>query len=559
MGNKFNTVKTDVLVIGGGGAGCRAAIEAASLGCRVLLASKFPVAKSGATIVAESFYSAPFADADPQDSEALYVEDILKGGCGLSDPALAQRLAEDNCDRVKNLESYGVRFKREKDGKFFQMRGPGHRYRRALLPVKGGLGIIRGLHQELKRRGVQFLEDLLMTKILTHSGRVAGAMGLDLRQGVPLAIESKAVIVATGGYSRLWSYNDVPCDCTGDGIVMAYDAGADLIDLEMALFYPTAVVYPPFLYGLEMPHGLLLEHVGGDLLNGRRERFLPEELPTRDVMVALIYRELFRGNGSPHGGVFLDVSRPEAEREKARQRLMAYLPDKYTYLLKYGIDLSRDPLEVAPMAHYTLGGVRIDSNCQTRVGGLYAAGEAAGNVHGANRLAGNALPETQVFGAKAGERATRWARESDPVPWDDSEAVAEAMRMESFLETREKAVNPCHLKARLQDLMWSHAGVERKEEKLKQALEEIAAMRTEDLRRVSVPAIREFNLQWMDALEASMMLDLARAVVESALLRKETRGHHFRLDYPERDDGNWLRHILIRKEEGRTKRWTETA
>ncbi len=559
MVKNLHRTKTDVLVIGGGGAGCRAAIEASSSGCRVLLASKFPVMKSGATVVAESFYSVPFGHADPEDNADHYFEDILNGGCGLSDPALARRLATENCDRARDLESYGVRFKREKDGTLFQMRGPGHRYPRALLPAHGGLGILRSLYQELRRKKVQLFEDLLMTKILTHSGRVAAGVGLDIRHGLPVLIECKAMVIATGGYSQLWSYNDAPCDCTGEGIAMAYDAGADLIDMEMALFYPTAVIHPPVLYGLEVPHGLLLEQVGGRLLNGRHEEFLPRKLPTRDVMVALIYRELFEGRGSPHGGVFLDVSRSEAQRGEARHQLMTFLPEKYNYLLKYGIDISREPLEVAPMAHYTLGGVRIDSDCQTRVGGLYAAGEAAGNVHGANRLAGNALPETQVFGAKAGENAAQWAQGQEETCWDDSELRQEVERMESFFGVNKEAINPSHLKTRLQDLMWSHAGVEREEEKLKRALEGIERMRSMELKQVAIPPVREFNLQWVDALEASRMLDLSAMVVKAALLRRETRGHHFRLDYPERNDGDWLKHILIRSEEGKMNLWTETA
>jgi fumarate reductase (CoM/CoB) subunit A len=559
MVTHFETRKTDVLVIGAGGAGCRAAIEAVSSGCRVLLTSKFPVMKSGATVVAESFYSAPFGDADPHDNSDQYFEDIVKGGCGLSDPSLAQKLARENCNRVRDLESYGVRFKKDEDGNFFQMRGPGHRYPRALLPTRGGLGIVKGLYQELKKNQVQFFEDFLMTKLLTNSGRVAGGVGLDIRQGIPVVIESKAIVISTGGYSRLWSYNDVPCDCTGDGIAMAYHAGADLTDMEMALFYPTVVIHPPVLYGLEMPHGLLLEQVGGRLLNGRQEEFLPQKLPTRDVMVALIYRELFEGRGSLHGGVFLDVSSSEAQRDEVRHKLRTYLPEKYNYLLRYGIDISINPLEVAPMAHYTLGGVKIDSNCQTRVGGLYAAGEAAGNIHGANRLAGNALPETQVFGAKAGQMAARWVKEQEHINWDDSEVIQEVNRMESFFDIKERATSPSRLKTRLQDLMWSLAGVEREEGKLKEALAEIGRMKSEDLEHVAIPLIRKFNLPWMDALEASNMLDLSEMVVRSALLRKETRGHHFRLDYPERNDRDWLKHILIRKEEGKMNLWTETV
>jgi succinate dehydrogenase/fumarate reductase flavoprotein subunit len=238
------------------------------------------------------------------------------------------------------------------------------------------------------------------------------------------------VVIASGGYSQLWSGNDVPCDCTGDGIALAYEAGAHLIDMEMALFYPTVVLYPLFLFGIELPHGLLLEgeRIKGKLLNREGNEFIPEEVPIRDVMVSLIYREISEGRGSPHGGVYMDISRSPYPKEELRRRLLHYLPEKYRHLLKYGIDMCEHSIEVGPMAHYTLGGIRIDTSCRTDVPGLYAAGEVAANVHGANRLAGNALSETQVFGARAGEAAARWAQEHGWEAFDDQQVEAEIIR-----------------------------------------------------------------------------------------------------------------------------------
>jgi len=423
--------------------------------------------------------------------------------------------------------------------------------------VGGGLGIMKGLQRELKKHSnAQVLNDVMIIRILTDSNAVTGAIGLDIRKGRLILIESKAIVIATGGYSTLWLHNDVPCDCTGDGIAMAYHAGADLIDMELVLFYPTVMIHPPSVHGVLVPSGILLEQVDAHLLNGRFEKFLPEKIPTRDVMNYLIYREIANGNASPHGGVFLDVSRSALPKEELRNRLMFLLPEKYGYLLKYGIDMAREPLEVAPMAHYALGGIMIDSECKTRVFGLYAAGEAEGNVHGANRLGGNALPETQVFGTKAGEMATQWAKEHDYVGCNPREVENDLKKMESLFETKTDSINPTALKRKLQSIMWSNVGPEREETTLKEAVELIGRMKEADLPRMAIPSIREFSLQWIEALEVPKMLDLSEIVAKAALLRQETRGHHFRSDFPNQDDKTWLKHIVIRKERGEMKLWT---
>lgn len=557
MADCLDTYKTDVIVIGGGAAGCRAAIESSLSGVKTLLLSKYPLGKSGATPVAETYYSAPLGD---DDSAEIFLEDIVRSGYGLCDRSLAQKFAEEACGRVKDLESYGVRFEKGKDGKLFRMAGPGHNRPRGLRPLKGGLGMIKGLLKELKRRPfVQIREDVMVTKIFCSKGRGTGVMALDIRTGRLLLVEGKAVVVATGGYSQLWSGNDVPCDCTGDGIVLAYEAGAHLTDMEMALFYPTVIIYPLFLFGIELPHGLLLEgdRIKGKLLNRQGNEFIPDEVPIRDVMVSLIYREISEDRGSPHGGVYLDISQSPYPKTELRRRLLHYLPEKYKHLMKYGIDLCNLPVEVAPMAHYTLGGIRIDTSCRTNIPGLYASGEVAGNVHGANRLAGNALSETQVFGACAGEAAARWAEEHGQEASDDQQVEAESLRIESLIRTPQDPIQPSRFKERLQGLMWTHVGIRREEQKLIQAIHEIERMRQWDLARLSVPLIREFNLPWIEALEVQNMIDLAEMIAKAALMRKETRGHHFRSDFPQRDDQNWLKHILIGKKKDGMNIWIE--
>ena len=555
--NNFDIVKCDILVIGGGGAGCRAAIESASRECQVVLASKFPVGQSGATVFAERFY-AGLLGTDSQDNPQNYFQDIVRAGSRLCDRTLALRLANDSYNRMIDLERYGIKFKEKEDGKLLQMEALGHSYPRGLSPLGGGHSIIRVLQREMKKhKQIQILEDVMVCKILINANTVAGAICLDLRKWKPVLIKSKAVIVATGGYSALWMHSDGPCDLTGDGIAMAYHAGADLIDMEMILFYPTVITYPPSVHGVLLPHEILTHQIKAKLLNGHFEEFLPERISTLEAINYLIYKEIAKGSGTPHGGIYLDVSRSSLSRDEVRSNLMTLLPEKYMYLLEHGIDIACQPLEVAPMAHYALGGIRIDSECRTRVFGLYGAGETAGNVHGANRLEGNALPEVQVFGAKAGEMAAHWAKGHDYMDWNIQEVDYEIKRMESLSEPKRNAINPSQLKTRLQSIMWNYVGPERDETKLRLAIQEIERMKKQDIDRMTIPPIRVFNLQWVHAIEVSQMLDVSEMIARAALIREETRGHHVRKDFPEKDDKNWLRHTLIRKEGGKMKLWTE--
>jgi len=554
----LDILKTDVLIIGAGGAGCRAAIECAHSRCRVLLTSKYPIGKAGATVVAENFYVAPSCSSEPKDNEDRYIQDMVKGGAELCEMRLAKRLASDGWSRVRDLETYGVGLRKGENGEYAQVNAPGHSYSRGLSPKGGGLGIMRALQREMKKYPlIQTLDDTMFTKLITNSGTVTGAVGLDIRKGKAVIVESKAVIVATGGYSSLWSNNDVPCDCTGDGTAMAFEAGADLIDLEMVLFYPTVLIAPPCVRGVLVPHGLLIEQIQAKLLNGRFEEFVPGKVPTRDVMNSLIYREIAKGKGTPNGGVYLDLTRSSHTRDYLKRSLMTFLPEKYRYLLKNGIDVTRQPIEVAPMAHYTLGGIRINADCETKVKGLFAAGEVEGNVHGANRLGGNALPETQVFGTRAGEMSANWAKENDYGEQDLEAVQGELKRIGSLFAQKKNAVKPSDLKTKLQDVMWHHVGPAREKQGLEEAVRKMGILREQDLPRMTIPSMRIFNLQWVEALEVSHMIDLSEIVAKSALMREETRGHHFRVDFPEKGDSAVTKHTLVRKEKGEIKLWTE--
>jgi fumarate reductase (CoM/CoB) subunit A len=556
--NTYDVERTDILVIGAGGAGCRAAIDCARNRSKVVLCSKFPIGKSGATVVAETFYSAPFSLKEPEDRKECYVRDIVHAGREMSDVKLAQRLAEEGWNRIKDLENYGVKFKKSDEGDLVQLPAPGHTYARGLFVEGGGLSIVERLKRSLKGSPyVNLYEDVIFTKLLTGSKRVSGAVGVDLRKGKPIVIECKAVIIATGGYGALWSQNDVPCDCTGDGIVMAYHAGADLIDLEMALFYPSVLLYPRWVHGILLPHGLLSEQVKARFVNGNFDEFVPEKLPTRDMLNSLIFKEVSSGRGTPHGGVYFDLRRSGLARDEIVKRVKAFLPEKFKYLLRNGLDITKEPLEVGPMAHYTIGGIRINETCETEVGGLFAAGEAEGNLHGANRIGGNALAETQVFGSIAGETAARWANVNSFCSPDPKEIRVELRRIEKVFEQKKNPLTPSEFKKTLQTTMWKYVGPNRQEQGLKKAISDLSNFRERDLPRLTIPSIRRFNLAWIDALETSQMLDLAEMVAQSALMRKETRGHHFRSDYPDKDDSNWLRHTIIRKERGEMKLWAK--
>jgi len=536
-------LETDVLIVGGGGAGMRAAIEAASLGCRVIVANKGAVGRSGTTPMAMEAYQAV---CSPEDSEEIHFQDTVAGGRELGDENLIRVLVKEARQRAQDLEKYGVRFKKKADGSFDPMHHPGQSFPRTLFIQGGGYGMLAGLVREAKKNSkIKIMSDVLVTKILLDQDRVpCGAIYLDLKDGKVKAIQCPAVILATGGYEELWAFNDASLTACGDGVFLAYEAGAKLVDLEMLLFYPTVVIHPPSVKGTLFQYELVInpEILGGRLLNGRDEPFIAG-MPLRDALIRAICQEVKMGRGTKHGGVFIDLTNSSLSRENLTGALEKWQPNQFHYLKDMGVDLREVMVEVAPHAHFTMGGVAVDECARTSVGGLYAAGEVAGNLHGANRVSGNALAETQVFGVRAGVSAATWVnRKKNPGVKEFSAAVGKAEALLDDLQSaRNHFLRPWQIRKRLQEIMWQWCGIEREAEGLRRGLAELEKLERESFR--SQANRRENNLlpsgqygaypqELQDAWETWIMITLGKLVCTSALFREETRGHHIRLDYP---------------------------
>lgn len=532
--------QTDVLIIGGGGAGMRAAIEAASLGCRVVVANKGPVGRSGTTPMAmEAFQAVAF----PGDSEEAHFRDTVAGGYHLGDKNLISVLVRDAAQRAKDLEAYGVRFKKKPDGSHDPMHHPGQTFPRALFIQGGGFGMLAGLIQEARKHPeVRILNDVFVVQVsLDQGGAASGAVFLDLKDGRLKAIQSKAVILATGGYEELWAFNDASCTACGDGIYLAYEAGAELIDLEMLQYYPTVIIHPPSIRGTLFQYELITdpEMMAGRLVNGREEPFFQGKL-LRDAVVRAIWKEIREGRGTPHGGVYVDLIHSTKSREDLTRALEKWQPNQFNYLKDMGFDLRETLVEVAPHAHYSLGGVAIDEKSRTTVPGLFAAGEVAGNLHGANRVSGNALAETQVFGALAGASAAGWSesREFEAVPDYPKKIEKFNDLLKGWLRKKEGGIRPHGVRQMLQGIMWESCGVERDFRGLEQGRERLEEMEREVLPCMTIHEqsrndfFGAYPRGLQEALEVRMMIELGRLVLASALFRKETRGHHMRVDYP---------------------------
>ena len=548
--------KTDVLVVGGGAAGARAALEAAAAGAKVIMLSKGPIARSGVTPLAEGSITAAMGSRDPLDSPVAHAEDLLREGRSLADYSLLKTLTEDASACIEDLLSYGMNFSK-KNSSLVQHYSPGDTYPRT-LNIKGkGFAMMRTLHATLKKSPLcRIFEDVIVTKLFCLDGSVRGALALSMQSGELSLIEAKSTIIATGGNLQLWPHSDTPVECSGDGQALAFSAGAELVDMEMVLYYPMAALAPESAKGtiISYEHFLDPELCGGRLLNRFGEEFLPTgKPPVRDVLVRLIFNEINNGRGTENGGILLDVTASETVKEKARQLVDTHLVELNRHLLKVGVNLLEKPLEVAPATHYTLGGIRIDPDGRTTVEGLFAAGEAAGNVHGANRIAGNALTETQVFGKRAGQAAAQRAKMMKDKKPNDRQALQlalnrEAERINAFLTNGENSdlPSPIELKAKLQMIMGDKVGLPRSADGLKQSLLDIETLKIEFDRGVRVSPEKKYNLSLVEALELPFMLLNAELIVRSALLRKESRGHHQRSDYPATDNTNWLRHTAIK-------------
>jgi fumarate reductase (CoM/CoB) subunit A len=549
----YKKIEIDVLIIGGGAAGTRAAIEASVNDARVALVNKGIISRSGLTPIAGYSYQAAFGHGDVRDNSEIHFRDTIREGRDLGDQNLVRVLAEEATERALDLERYGVKFEKKGD-KFSQVIHPGQSYPR-IIRIKGrAYSMIACLKRELKRhKNIDVFEDCITTTLLKDDSRVSGAIVLNLRDGSMYIFQAKAVIIATGGNHEIWEKTDSAPDSTGDGYALAYDIGAELADMEMMLFYPVVTigpnVFPSVPQCLQYESLLEKKYLAGKLLNSRGEEFLPPgKLPVRDVLTRLIIEEIEKGRGTKRGGVYLDVSQSPKSREEIDRIIEEIGAEIQFKRLEYlGIDLRKDPVEVAPACHFNLGGIRINEKTETTVRGLYAAGETAGNIHGANRISGNALAETQVFGCRSGKFASEEAKKRRALPTIRRDEIhSELRRINSFFEGKKGGVRPIELKIKLKKIMTQYVSMKRNEGGIKIAVEKIKEMKIKDLPRIEIANIRTFNYELQEAIEIGFMLEVSEIVAEAALLRTESRGHHMRTDYSS-TSSDWEKHTLIRK------------
>jgi succinate dehydrogenase / fumarate reductase flavoprotein subunit len=568
-----------VLVIGAGGAGLRAAIEAAASGVSVGLVCKSLLGKAH-TVMAEGGIAAALANVDERDSWRVHFADTMRGGQYVNDWRMAELHAKEAPDRVRELEAWGALFDRTKDGRILQRNFGGHRYPRlAHVGDRTGLEMIRTLQDHGIHQGIDVHMEHTLTALVKDGDRVAGAFGYDREKGLLHVFRARAVVLATGGIGKAYQITSNSWEYTGDGQALAYHAGADLMDMEFVQFHPTGMIWPPSVQGLLVTEGVRGE--GGVLLNNRGRRFLfddipdayknqtadnedegfrytqgdksarrPPELLTRDHVARCIVREIREGRGSPHGGVFLDISWIKKRLPNAEELIKKKLPSMYHQFLKLAdIDITREPMEVGPTTHYIMGGVRVEAESQmSTVPGLFAAGECAAGLHGANRLGGNSLSDLLVFGQRAGEHAAQFAKKAGVVRIDDAQ-VDDAVRVALAPFEREgidDGAGPYRIQHELQQTMQDLVGIVRREGEMLRALEAIARLR-ERAERVRVAGNRAFNPGWHTALELRNLMTVSEAVARSALERKESRGAHFRDDHPGKDAASGKMNVVVRR------------
>ena len=560
----YETFQHDVLVIGAGGAGLRAAIEASAAGVSVGLVCKSLLGKAH-TVMAEGGIAAALANVDDRDNWRVHFADTMRGGQYVNNWRMAELHAKEAPDRVRELEAWGAVFDRTKDGRILQRNFGGHRYPRlAHVGDRTGLEMIRTLQDHGIHQGIDVHMERTILSLLKEGDRVVGAFGYDRERGRFLIFRAKAVVLATGGIGRAYKITSNSWEYTGDGHSLGYHAGAELIDMEFIQFHPTGMVWPPSVCGILVTEGVRGE--GGILTNKEGKRFMFEDIPenyksqtadseeegwrycqgdknarrppellTRDHVARCIVREIKAGRGSPHGGVFLDIAWIKKKLSNGEDYIKRKLPSMYHQFKQLAdIDITQEPMEVGPTTHYVMGGIRVDPDTQmSGVPGLFACGECAAGINGANRLGGNSLSDLLVFGKRAGEYAAKFAKENSLGAFDNA-AVEETARkaLEPFERSGE---NPYQVQHDLQEMMQELVGIVRTEEEMQRALAGLEKL-WERAGRVSAQANREFNPGWHTALDLKNLLTVSEAVTRAALERKESRGAQFREDYPDKDD-----------------------
>jgi succinate dehydrogenase / fumarate reductase, flavoprotein subunit len=580
---EYQSFDHDVLVIGAGGAGLRAAIEAAAHGVKVGLVCKSLLGKAH-TVMAEGGAAAALANVDDRDSWRVHFADTMRGGQYINNWRMAELHAKEAPDRIRELEAWGALFDRTPDGRILQRNFGGHRYPRlAHVGDRTGLEMIRTLQDHGMQRGIDVHMECTVTTLLKDGDRVVGAFGYDRERGRFRLWRARAVVLATGGVGRAFKITSNSWEYTGDGHALAYEAGADLQDMEFVQFHPTGMIWPPSVRGILVTEGVRGE--GGVLRNRDGQRFMfenipenyrsqtadnpeegwrytqgdknarrPPELLTRDHVARMIVREVREGRGSPHGGVFLDIAWIRERLPHAAEHIKKKLPSMYHQFMQLaGIDITKEPMEIGPTTHYIMGGIRVDGDSQmSTVPGLFACGECAAGLHGANRLGGNSLSDLLVFGRRAGEYAAKFARENGTAAVNARDVDAAAREALAPFDRTGSPDGPYQVQETLQANMQDLVGIVRTEREMEEALACIASLQRRAA-QVAVRGNREYNPGWHTALDLKNLLTVSEAIARSAIARKESRGGHFRDDYPDKDPTLGSLNFVLRKDGDRMR------
>jgi succinate dehydrogenase / fumarate reductase flavoprotein subunit len=577
----FESFEHDVLIIGAGGAGLRAAIAASAEGVSVGLICKSLLGKAH-TVMAEGGMAAAIGNVDDRDNWRVHFADTMRGGQYVNNWRMAELHAKEAPDCVKELEAWGAVFDRTKDGRILQRNFGGHKYPRlAHVGDRTGLEMIRTLQDHGIHQGITVYMECTTIDLLKDGPRVVGAFTYDRERGRFKVFKSKAVVLATGGIGRAFKITSNSWEYTGDGQSLAYNAGADLVDMEFVQFHPTGMVWPPSVQGILVTEGVRGE--GGILKNKEGRRFMfddipdnyknqtadnpeegwrytqgdknarrPPELLTRDHVARCIMREVRAGRGSPHGGVYLDIAWIKEKLANAPDHIKKKLPSMYHQFKQLAnVDITQEPMEVGPTTHYIMGGIRVNGDSQmSTVPGLFAAGEVAAGLHGANRLGGNSLSDLLVFGRRAGMYAAKFAKDNPEASIDRKQVERAAKNALEPFERADSGEGPYKVQEDLQHMMQDLVGIVRKEGEMQEALSGLAKLR-ERAKHVRVQGNREYNPGWHTALDLGNLLTVSEAITRCALERKESRGGHFRDDYPDKDPASAkYNHVISRDSDG---------
>lgn len=577
----YQTHEYDVLIIGAGGAGLRAAIEASAAGVKVGIICKSLLGKAH-TVMAEGGMAASLGNVDGRDNWKVHFADTMRGGYYINDWRMAELHAQESPDRVRELESWGAVFDRTKEGKILQRNFGGHAHARlAHVGDRTGLELLRTLQDHGIHQGVDVHMEYTVVELLKDGGKIAGAFVYEREHGRFHVFKSKSVIIATGGLGRNYKITSNSWECTGDGQSLAYHAGADLMDMEFVQFHPTGMIWPLSVRGTLVTEGVRGE--GGILTNTEGKRFMfegvpdiykssttddpeegwryvmgdktakrPPELLCRDHVARKILEEVDAGRGSPHGGAYLNIAWTEEKfgKKAAVERIKRKLPSMYHQFKELaGVDITQEPMEVGPTTHYTMGGVKVDSETQmSTVDGLFACGECAAGLHGANRLGGNSLSDLVVFGARAGEHAAKWAQNNSAAQVNNEQIEQIARWSLAPFERVDSGENPFVIQKDLQDMMQEKVGIVRRQDQLDQAVDALDELKKR-AEHASAQLNRDYNPGWHTALDLKNMLTVSEAIARCAGVRKESRGGHTRLDFEQESEQQGKVNTVVRKAE----------